>query len=89
MRRLPILILRFWRSTKLVEKRAPGQNAPDVAQTEHKQTVARLFQNGAIDVEELVVGERKDELEADLKSLFEHRKRYYSVPDADAEGDAP
>ncbi len=74
------------RQTPAKEKRAPGQKPPDVAQAEHKQAVARLFQNDAIDVEELVVGERKDELEADLGALFEHRKRYYSVPDTTSEG---
>ena len=62
------------------DRRAPGQGLPAIALTNHKSAILQLFQTAPVGVEAMVVGDRKDQLEADLKDLFEYRKRYYVPP---------
>jgi hypothetical protein len=63
------------------ERRAPGQQIPATAQSNHKDAIVRLFEGAPIGVEDIVAGARKDELKADLQDLFNYRKRYYEPPE--------
>ena len=73
--------------------RAPGQPINTSVEAEHRRVLGRLFSEDVISVESHVVGELRDDLEADLGRLFEHRRRYYQESDdstsaTDAEDDA-
>lgn len=61
------------------EQRAPGQQA-DTAIAAHKNTILKIFDKDVIAVESLVVGELKNELQADLEKLFRHREKIYTPP---------
>ena len=58
------------------EQRAPGQQA-DGAVGAHKNTILKIFSDNVIAIESLVVGEKKDDVQADLEKLLRHRERFY------------
>jgi hypothetical protein len=61
------------------EHRGVGQGIAPTAEAEHRRAVVKIFESNIVDVDELVVGEIKTSIEADLQALFAHRERYLKV----------
>jgi hypothetical protein len=68
-------------------KRAPGQKLPADAEAEHRAAIVQLFSREVVAVENLVAGSAKDQLEADLNDLFEHRSKFYKEEEGEIESE--